>query len=161
MKKFLIMLCVGVVGGVALAAGTVKVAGEVQATTRDAVGASSFTSSNSLGLSDITHFRVSVCTADVTDMPQNAGSLKAYLLDERTGLVGRDQLLDLDLTSQAQPLHTQCITFPDQTVGVPEGRLLYAASALKLRDGGTLQTQQDGGLDAGFIIYYRGWSSTR
>ena len=147
--------------GVAFAAGTQKVAAEVQATNRNAVAASSFTSTNSLSLTDITDFRVMVCTLDTTDMPINVGSLNAYLLDERTGLVGRNKLLDLDLTSQVQPLHGQCIQFPDQTVGVPADRLLYAASGLKLRDGGTLTTQTDGGLDAGFIIYYRGWSTTR
>lgn len=160
MKKFFFVI--GILGGVAIAAGTQRVAQETQFATRSAPTAASFTSAASLNLDGLTDFRVMVCTADTSDMPAAVGSLKAYLFDEREGKVSRNKLLDLDMTTQELPANGACINFPDQQVGPPYDRVMYSAVGLKLSDGGTLMTQTDGGLDAGaFVIYYRGWNNSR
>lgn len=163
MKKFVFIgFMVGAGLAVAAGAGTSKTAAEIQAASRASPTAASFTSSASLSLNDVEKFRVSVCTLASNDAPQASGTLKAWLRDTETGFVSRDKLLDLDLSSQAAPGAGNCITFPDQSVGVPTGDLMYAASSLLLTDGGTLTTQSDGGLDAGaFVIRYIGWSKPR
>lgn len=158
MKKFLFAFAVSLALGV-WAAGMQITASEVQPATRAEPVAADFTSAASLNLTGVYEFRMLVCTVDPNDTLQAVGSLRSYLLDERLTKVSRNKQLDLDMTTQVGPTATsgQCINFPDQYVGVPADRLIYAASGLLLRDGGTLGTTADGGLDAGFKIIYRGW----
>lgn len=166
-KALLIGLLIG--GAAAWAgAGIGTSARETSAETRPVpADAGEFYGSASFGLQDLSYLRVSVCAVRGTESVKVVGSLNAYLLDERTSAIQRNHLLDLDMTQQSAPAAGQCVVFPDQRVGIPEGRLIYAASGLKLTDGGTLvyvTTLSDGGVvyDGGaFTILYRGWKVVR
>lgn len=158
MKKFWVFLFTGFLGGLALGGtGFTVTASEVQSASRAAPTATDFTATGSANLTNAVGMKVIVCSNSATDAPQAVGTLKAYGYDERTNQVTRDKLIDLDLSTQES---SHCIEFPNQPVDVPVDRVIYAANALKVLDGGTLLTQSDGGLDAGaFTVYYRVWYS--
>lgn len=158
MKRLLVSILVGGVLGLAartaIAAGFQTIASEVQIATRAQPSAADFTTAASVqGLATLEKFNVTACSMEDAGI-SNVGSLKAWGLDERTGLVTRNKQIDLDMTTQE---NARCIKFPDQTVGVPTDRFMYASNGLKTMDGGTLTT--DAGTQA-FIIYYRTWRST-
>lgn len=155
MKKFWAMFCVGIAVGAY--AGSQTVASETQIATATApTSGDDFTSANSVsGLGTLDKFKVMVCSVESNGL-QAVGTLKAYALDERTGLVSRNKQVDLDMTTQEA---ARCIQFPDQTVGVPTDKFKYVANALKTTDGGTL-LPSDAGTGA-FIIYYRTWRTQR
>lgn len=170
MRKMLPFALVGFVVGLILTISTPTVAAsgmqtqsqEVQIATRASPTLASFTTSASLNLINASGFRVVVCSRDPAGGMAAVGSLKAWVLDHRLSRPTRNKQLDLDMTTQEATTSGACILFPDQTVGVPIDQVIYAASGLKLEDGGTLLVQTDGGLDAGaFEIDYRAWSVTR
>ena len=149
MKK---LVLIGIfLAGTALALdGTVKVASEVQPSSRGEPDSGSFTTTASLPLNNLKGFRVSICT--VAGTPLGGGTLRPYLWNETLQKATHASALNLTIADAG----VSCQNFPDQEVVVPAGRLIYATSSVTLDDGGTLLP--DAGTGA-FTVYYTGWST--
>jgi hypothetical protein len=88
-------------------------------------------------------FRIMVC-AGASQTLSGAGTLQAYLLDEKSGLVARNPSLDMSVTSSG----VRCQAFPDFVVAGSkvEGRVIFAANGVTVSAGTTV------------TVYYRGYA---
>lgn len=162
MKKFVAVAVISmVVAGTVWAVGNEVYSEEVQPASRIKPVASDFTTTSgsspgrALDLSRVDGYRVSVCAAGET--LQATGTIKAALLNERSGEVMDNPSLDLTVTSA-----THCQVFPDQEVKSSYDKVMYYTSGLKISDGGTLIVQTDGGLDASvFTVRIHGFYTGR
>lgn len=118
-----------------------RYASESQALTRAAPAPAEFTTTASLGVDGLVGFRISVC-AEATRTLSGAGTLQAYLLDEHTGLVQRNN--DLDLSVDASGV--RCQAFPDFGVhgSRAEGRVIFAANGVTVSGGSTVTVRYTG-----------------
>ncbi len=156
-KSYAVFVGVCVAAGLAIAGGSAIVSEAINIASATAPTAASFsptvpgssTIGNALNLDSVDGFRVSVCTVDSAAVLGQTGTLRAYLYDERDGLVKRNPSIDLTVTGS-----TRCQVFPDQEVKVPMNQVMYITDTLKLGDGGTLNG--DAGTGA-FTINQRGW----
>lgn len=137
--------------GAAYAQEGVRVARETTAgspATRANPTAASFTVSSGSGstfaygtaveLKNVTGIRVSVCVNGGN--LAGAGALRAYLLDDRTGLVKRNPALDLSISVTAtscQGSACPCQQFPDAYVPASRvgGQVLYAPDGVTISAG--------------------------
>ena len=157
-KSYAVFVAVCVLAGVALGVGSQLVSLSVQTATQTVPSPSTFsptrpgssTLGNALDLSEVDGFRVTVCAYEDGGFLGGSGNLRAYLLDERTGLVWRNPSIDLAVTTTTN----RCQVFPDQEVKVPYGQVMYVTDTLILKDAGTLLV--DGGTGA-FSIIQSGW----
>jgi hypothetical protein len=120
-----------------------RYAQEAQALTRAAPTEASFTLTASMSTFRLTGFRVMVC-ADAGQTLSGAGTLQAYLLDEKSGLVARNNDLDLSVDEAGD----RCQAFPDFAVAGSraEGRVIFAATGVTV-SGGTV------------TVFYRGYAA--
>ena len=160
MKKAVIItgLCIAIAYACAPAnTGSQTFSYEVQASSRTAPTSASFSVTDgidagaSISLNNIDGFRVSVCAAETGTTLGASGSLQAWLWDERSNEVMRNNDLDWTIDSA-----THCQVFPDQEVKGPFGRVLYAASSALVQDAGTLLP--DAGTGA-FVVRIQGWKA--
>jgi hypothetical protein len=113
--------------------GTTRVWSESQALTRSPATPAAAT--DGMSLEDVGGFRVMVA-AEATRTLSGAGTLKAWLYDPDVGLWMRND--DLDLSLVGIPSSQRAIAFPDFTVEVPEGRVLFAADSVTVSAGTTV-----------------------
>lgn len=143
MKKLaLVLMFISSVAS-ALPGGGEGYAFETQALTRATPTVADFTITvgtligKSLWLMEMAGFRVSVCATSGQTL-SGAGTLQAWLLDERSGLVMRNPGLDMAISASG----TRCQVFPDiRSVMVSSGRVIYAASGVTVSGGATVDVQ--------------------